>query len=140
MVLYHINFKTLGRRPIFEQAEYDELVRMCLPAVLQQHTVVCLAWELMPTHVHLLIGDFPDYSRSQILQHVKGDTARIFFRAFPHLREDLRGGHLWERGYYWVEVRSHRQCDATIAYIQANRLHADLPPSRSVASASAELR
>jgi len=105
--LYHVNFKTLGRRPIFEQPEYDDLIRTCLPVILRQHGVICLAWELMPTHVHLLIADFLDYPRSLILQHVKGDTSRAFFRAFPRLREDLRGGHLWERGYYWAEVRGH---------------------------------
>jgi len=137
--LYHVNFKTLGRRPIFEQPEYDDLIRTCLPVILRQHGVICLAWELMPTHVHLLIADFLDYPRSLILQHVKGDTSRAFFRAFPRLREDLRGGHLWERGYYWAEVHSHRQCEATIAYIQANRLRADLPPPVPL-QPSAELR
>jgi putative transposase len=82
----------------------------------------------MPTHIHLLIEDFPDYSRSAILAHVKGDVSRAFFRVFPHLRHDLLGGHLWAKGYYWVAVESHRQVSATIAYIQANRERADLTP------------
>jgi REP element-mobilizing transposase RayT len=128
LALYHVNFKTLGGRPIFEQEEYDRMLRACLPSVLQQREVISLAWEIMPTHVHLLIADFPDYPRSTILQHVKGDVARAFFRAFPHLRHDLLGGHLWAKGYYWVAVESHRQCRATIAYIQANRECADLAP------------
>jgi REP element-mobilizing transposase RayT len=95
VALYHVNFHTLGQRPIFEVDEYDAMMRACLPSVLRQRRVVCLAWELMPTHVHLLIEDFLDYSRATILQHVKGDTGRAFFHAFPRLREDLLGDHLW---------------------------------------------
>ncbi|MGH2388620.1 MAG: transposase [Chloroflexota bacterium] len=131
-----MNFKTLGWRPIFEQEEYDGMVRTCLPTVLRERQVVCLAWEIMPTHVHLLIADFPDYPRSTILQHVKGDVARAFFRAFPHLREDLLGGHLWAKGYYWVAVESHRQCYATVVYIQANRERADLTPPKELQASS----
>jgi len=104
------------------------MMRVCLPSVLHQRQVVCLAWEIMPTHVHLLIADFPDYPRSTILAQVKGDISRAFFRAFPHLREDLLGGHLWAKGYHWVLVESHRQCRATIAYIHANRERSDLAP------------
>jgi REP element-mobilizing transposase RayT len=128
MPLYHINFHTLGRRPIFEHEGYDQMLRKCLPAVIERREIVCLAWEIMPTHVHLLIEDFADYARSLILQHVKGDTSRAFFQVFPECREDLLGGHLWAKGYFKVLVRTHRQCADTIRYIRANREHADLPP------------
>jgi putative transposase len=128
MPLYHVNFHTLGSRPIFEHAEYDSMVRACLRAVLRERRILCLAWEIMPTHVHLLIEDFLDYRRPDIVKHVKGDTARSFFRTFPHLREDLLGGHLWAKGYYAVLVTSHAQLCATIDYIRSNRQRADLPP------------
>jgi REP element-mobilizing transposase RayT len=118
----------LGRRPIFEQETYDRMLRGCLPAVLQRRDIVCLAWEIMPTHVHLLVEDFADYIRATILQHVKRDTARAFFQAFPETRDDLLGGHLWAKGYFKVIVRTHRQCADTIRYIRANRERADLPP------------
>lgn len=136
VALYHVNFHTLGKRQIFEQPEYDRMMRACLPAILDERQVTCLAWEIMPTHVHLLIVDFQDYPRSTALQQVKGDTARAFFRAFPNLREDLLGGHLWAKGYFWVEVKSHQQCRATITYIRANRERADLaPPAQLQANA-----
>jgi len=127
VAIYHVNFHTLGRRPIFEQAEYDLMLRSCLLMFLERRQITCLAWEIMPTHVHLLLVDYPDYPRSTILEQVKGDTSRAFFRTFPYLREDLLGGYLWAKGYFWVEVSSHRQAWATIAYIHANRARADLP-------------
>jgi putative transposase len=128
MSLHHVNFHTLGRRPIFEQPEYDLMMRGCLRQVLRERHIVCLAWEVMPTHVHLLVQDFPEFPRSTILKQVKGDTARSFFQHYPHLREDLLGGHLWSKGYFAALVTSHQQCCATIAYIRNNRMQADLPP------------
>jgi REP element-mobilizing transposase RayT len=133
--LYHVNFHTLGRRAVFEDAQYDHMLRACLPAVLERRQIVCLAWEIMPTHVHLLLAVFADYNRAAILAHIKGDTARAFFAAFLHLRDDLLGGHLWARGYQWVLVRSHRQCTETITYIRRNRERADLPPPASLQAA-----
>jgi REP element-mobilizing transposase RayT len=76
----------------------------------------------------MLFEDFPDYPRSTILKQVKSGTAQAFFQAFPHLREDLLGGHLWSKGYYAVLVTSHGQFCATGEYIRANRQRADLPP------------
>jgi len=127
MPLYHVNFHILGSRPVFEHEEYDGMLRECLRGVLRERRILCLAWEVMPTHVHLLVEDFQDYRRPAIVKHIKGDTARAFFRAFPHLREDLLGGHLWTKGYYAVLVTSHAQLCATISYIRSNRQRADLP-------------
>ena len=134
--LYHVNFHTLGRRAIFDDARYDRMLRGCLPTVLDRRHIVCLAWEVMPTHVHLLIGAFPDYSRAAILAHVKGDTSRAFFAEFPDLRTDLLGGHLWAKGYQWVSVASHEQCRQTIVYIQRNRERADLLPPAPLQTAA----
>jgi putative transposase len=128
VTFYHINFHTVRAMPVFEQAEHDAMMRACLPDLMRDRQVPCLVWELMPTHVHLLIDDFPDFDRSIVMKHLKGDSSRAFFRRFPELRADLLGGHLWSKGYYAVPVVSHRQYCATLNYIRANRTHADLPP------------
>ena len=76
----------------------------------------------------MLFEDFPDYKREMIVQQLKGDTSRAFFRAYPHLREDLLGGHLWTKGYFAVLVATHGQFCATLTYIRTNRQRADLAP------------
>ena len=94
-----------------------------------------MAWEVMPTHVHMLVADLPDSERGAIVHRVKGATSRAFFLAFPGLRADLLGGHLWSKGYFAVLVRTHQQFCATVRYIRANREHADLPPPEPLAAA-----
>ena len=117
---------------MFEHAEYDTMLRECVRDILRRHRILCLAWEVMPTHMHMIIEDFPDLALSQIVKLVKGNSAYAFFKAFPHLREDLLGGHLWAKGYYTVHIATHDQFCATLTYVRTNRERADLPPPVSL--------
>jgi putative transposase len=128
VTLHHVNFHTLHGKPVFEHDPYDRMLRACLPEVLASRAILCAAWEIMPTHVHLIIEDFPDLMRSTIIKHIKGDTSRAFFRAFPELRPDLLGGHLWAKGYFAVPIVSHQQFKASVAYVRTNRNRAGLAP------------
>ena len=128
MALYHVNFHTLYSKPIFENEAYDHMMRACLHDVLRARSILCPAWEIMPTHVHMIVEDFVDLPCPTIMKHVKGDTSRTFFATYPELRPDLLGGHLWTKGYYAVGIVSHAQFLATLHYVRTNRERADLPP------------
>ncbi len=133
MALYHANFHTLYSKPIFEDGAYDSMMRACLRDVLQRRKIICVAWEIMPTHVHMIVEDFADLPLSTVMKHIKGDTSRAFFTAYPGLRADLLGGHLWTKGYYAVGIVSHDQFLATLRYIRTNRQRAELPPPAPLA-------
>jgi len=135
MPLQHVNFHTWRNRPVFAQPEFDGMMRRCLPDVLGSRGVLCLAWEIMPTHVHLVVADFPDFSLPAIMKHVKGDTSRAFFACFPDLRADLGDGHLWRKGYYAAAISSHRQYLATVSYVKSNLAAAGLAPPTSLTAA-----
>jgi putative transposase len=128
MGLHHVNFHTVQSKPVFEHDEYDAMMRTTIKTVLHERRILCLAWELMPTHLHAIVEDFDDFPRGLILQHLKGDTSRAFFRAYPELRTDLFGGHLWSKGYWATRIISHCQFCATLDYVRANRTRADLQP------------
>jgi putative transposase len=128
MGLHHVNFHTVRNIPVFENDEYDAMMRTTIKVVIRERQILCLVWELMPTHLHAIVADFDDFPRGMILQHLKGDTSRQFFRTYPDLREDLLGGHLWSKGYWATRIISHRQFQATLDYIRTNRTRADLLP------------
>ncbi len=135
MALYHINFHTLYSKPIFEDEAYDSVMRICLRTVMREHKVLCVGWEVMPTHVHLIVEEFPDQPRSAIIRTVKGGTSYAFFGRYPDLRDDLLGGHLWTKGYYFVAIETHEQLVNTLNYVRSNRQNADLPPPKPLAPA-----
>jgi putative transposase len=138
MSLHHVNFHTLYNQPIFENDVYDQMMRACLRDVLRLRKILCPAWEIMTTHVHMIVEDFPDLPRGTIMKHVKGDTSRAFFATFPELRADLLGGHLWTKGYYAVRILTHRQFLETLQYVRTNRDRADLPPPMPLESVQHE--
>ncbi len=128
MPLHHVNFHTLDSKPIFENEAYNEAIRRLIRDVLRTRKVLCLAWEVMPTHVHMIVEDFADMPLLTVIKTVKGITAHDFLSAFPELRHDLLGGHLWTKGYYTVGIVMYTQFLATLDYIRTNRSKADLPP------------
>jgi putative transposase len=123
---HHVNFHTAHNKPVFHVDEFDAMLRACLGFVLANREINCPVWEIMPTHVHLIVEDEPSKPLSMIMKHLKGDTSRAFFRNYPDLRHDLYGGHLWARGYYSVAIQTADQYRAARAYIRANRRQAGL--------------
>ncbi len=96
-----------------------------LPEVIEKWAIACLTWQVMPTHVHLLLLSFPDQQLGRIVQLIKGATAHAILHAASELRGDL-GDHLWQEGYDWVEITSHRQCANAVRYVRENRLRGGL--------------
>jgi REP element-mobilizing transposase RayT len=133
MALYHVNFHTLGSRPVFELPEWDATIRQLILDTLARHCILCPVWEVMLTHIHMIVFEFGDLSGSRVVHLVKGAAAHGFFRIYPFLREDLLGGHLWTKGYYWTEITSQRQYRATVEYIRDNRTTAGLEPPSALA-------
>ena len=123
--LYHVNFHTARNRQVFLDDAIAESIKAILREVMRAHRVVCLALAVMPTHVHLILVDFPDLDRGKAVQLVKGASAHRFLEQHPAFREDL-GGHLWQEGYSWRQIVTHRQFVETVAYIRQNRGKAGL--------------
>jgi REP element-mobilizing transposase RayT len=118
--LFHVNFHTVRNLPVFEVPEYDALARPELKRQLAKWHIICLAWEVMPTHVHLVLLTFPDVPMGRAMRLIKGGVSHAVLAQAPELRADL-GDHLWQEGYHWVEVTSHEQCLNAIRYVRENR-------------------
>jgi signal transduction histidine kinase len=102
--LYHVNFHTLHSVPVFEHPEYDMFMRSCLRELVRRHRIPCLVWEIMPTHVHLIVEDFRDFPCSQIVGRLKGGASYTGCGIPP---ADLP--RIWERFYRVERGRDRRQ-------------------------------
>ena len=123
--VFHVNFHTVRNTPVFEAPDYQALVERALREALERWQIACLAWQVMPTHVHLVLVTFPDRSLGRIMNLIKGGSAHALLAAAPELRADL-GDHLWQEGYQWVEVKTQRQCANTVRYVRENRIRGGL--------------
>jgi putative transposase len=118
--MYHLNFHTHLDQHIFLAEEIDAAIRRILRETLREHEILSLALEVMPNHVHLILADFPDKTRSECVRLLKGVSARRFLQEQPEFREAV-GNHLWQEGYDWTEITTHRQFVTTLRYVRENR-------------------
>ena len=59
-----------------------------------------LPLEIQPDHIHLFVTIPPSQAVADAVKILKGSTARKLFVAFPALKDQLYGGHLWSPSYY----------------------------------------
>lgn len=59
-----------------------------------------LTLEIQPDHIHLFVTIPPSLPVADAVKILKGSTARKLFAAFPALKNQLYGGHLWSPSYY----------------------------------------
>ncbi|GGE08549.1 hypothetical protein GCM10011571_07310 [Marinithermofilum abyssi] len=57
-------------------------------------------------YVHVFASAHPKLAPSYIVKMLKGISARKCFIKFPHLKQKLWGGHLWNSSFYIETIGS----------------------------------
>ena len=114
---YHIVWCTKYRKQILKDG-IDEEVKQMLLEIAEAYHFKILAMEVMPDHIHLLLDCKPQFMISDMVKIMKGSTARWLFMKRPELKQNLRGGHLWNPSYCAVTVsdRSREQVEAALRH------------------------
>ena len=112
---YHIVWVTKYRKPIFMGA-IEQDVKNYLVETLKSLDMTPIAIDIMPDHIHLLVGCKPQLRLSDAIKILKGNIARWLFLAHPEIKSQLCGGHLWNPSYFVATV-SDRTLDQITVYI-----------------------
>jgi len=78
------------------------------------------AWSIMPTHVHVVVEQFPEAPLSKVIHSWKSFTAHEINKVLK------RSGAVWRREYFDRFMRSPEQFEWTIAYVENNPVAAGL--------------
>ncbi len=82
----------------------DESLKVVLHDIAKQNELEVVSLEVMPDHVHILIGATPQQTIPNIVKALKGASARRLFVSHPELKKSLWGGHLWNPSYFVATV------------------------------------
>lgn len=93
LLQYHIVWVTKYRKPVLTGMVAVETEKH-LADTMEQLQMECLAMEVMPDHIHLLVSCKPQLRLSDVIKILKGNTARWLFMAHPDLKKSLWDGHL----------------------------------------------
>ncbi len=69
-------------------------------------------------HLHVIVEGAPKYAPSRIMQICKSLLAKLTFRQFPELREELWGGEFWSDGGHIDTVGDGRGLDEVKSYVK----------------------
>ena len=116
---YHLVWCTKYRKKVLKNGIDTECKEM-LQNLAEEYKFQILAMEVMPDHIHLLVDCKPQFYISDMIKIMKGNLARQMFLAYPELKKELWGGHLWNPSYCAITV-SDRSRDQVLAYIEGQK-------------------
>lgn len=74
--------------------------------------------EVMEDHVHLFLVVPPRYVPSEVVNILKSISAKMLFKEFPAIKEQLWGGELWNDGYFVRSVGDQVTAEVIRRYIK----------------------
>ena len=94
---YHVVFCPKYRRSVLVNG-VDVRLKELITETCEQLKVEIIEMEIMPDHVHLLLGIDPQYGVHKAVKQIKGYSSRILRIEFPWLKSRLPS--LWTNSYF----------------------------------------
>ena len=98
---YHVVFCPKYRRKVLDEQVATRLKQL-IKAVCQGTASPLIEMEVMPDHVHLLIGCDPQFGINRLVRSIKGVSSRTLRPEFPALKSRLPS--LWTNAYFVATV------------------------------------
>jgi len=106
---------------------FKEFVGECFKEIALSNDFEIEAMEIAEDHVHIFLGFPPRYSISEVVQRLKGKSAREIFQRYPEVKKELWGGEFWEDGYFVRTVGDKVTKDIIKKYIAYHKDHEKSP-------------
>ena len=115
---YHLVVVIKYRR----KALYDETIRERLKQIIWGLTdelrIEILAQEPAEDHIHILFKATPTTNLSNVVNVIKGVTARRLRQEFPHTKEFLWGDSFWSNSYF-IASTGQVSLDVLMQYVES---------------------
>lgn len=96
---YHIVFCPKYRRKVLVNG-FDTRLKELVNSICEELQVDIIEMEIMPDHVHILLGVDPQFGIHKAVKTIKGTTSRILRQEFPWLRSRIPT--LWTNSYFFL--------------------------------------
>jgi putative transposase len=117
--------------PKFRKIVLSEPVARRLKAIFrgiaERYGFAIVEQEVMPDHVHLFVSAPPRWSPAELVNVLKGVSARQLRKESSPLREATWGGSLWSDGYFVRATGDAVTADIIQRYIRYQRRHEEGP-------------
>lgn len=98
---YHVIWCPKYRRKVLEPP-IDARLKQIIAGVCEETGSEVVEMEIMPDHVHLLVGCDPQFGIHRLVRTIKGRSSRLLREEFPRLKSRLPS--LWTNSYFVCTV------------------------------------
>lgn len=112
----HIIFAVKGRQNLVFKENKEELKKY-ISGIVRNMKQKLIAIEIMPDHVHILIGFKPNISLSDLVRDIKNNSSK-----FINEKDWVAGHFSWQTGF-GAFTYSHSQLNSIIGYINNQEKH-----------------
>jgi putative transposase len=108
---HFVTFSCHRRRPFLNEARSKRVFEAALERVRRSCGLSVYGYVVMPEHVHLLISEPERQTLAAAVKSLKQSVARRLIG---------NGEHFWQKRYYDLNIRNHRQFAEKLRYIHRN--------------------
>jgi putative transposase len=98
---YHVVWCPKYRRKVLVNG-VDERLKTILLETIEKWGQEFIEMEVMPDHVHLLVGCDPQFGIHRLVKYLKGTSSRYLRQEYPQLKRRLPS--LWTNNYFCATV------------------------------------
>ena len=98
---YHVVFCPKYRRKALVDG-IDERLKTIIMETIEKWGQELIELEVMPDHVHLLVGCDPQFGIHRLVKYIKGASSRSLRQEYPTLKQRLPS--LWTNNYFVATV------------------------------------
>lgn len=98
---YHVVFCPKYRRKVLING-IDERLKVIIREIVEKWGQELIDMEVMPDHVHLLLGCDPQFGIHRLVKYIKGASSRYLRQEYPELKRRLPS--LWTNNYFLATV------------------------------------
>jgi REP element-mobilizing transposase RayT len=117
LLIFHIVCPVKYRRNVFTDSSSQTLKSICLE-LGERYEYKFLEIGIDGDHVHFLVQTIPNTLISDMVNKIKGITAKLIFRSHPEVKTFLWGGQFWTDGYYINTVGQYGNLNMITNYVK----------------------
>ena len=117
-IRYHMVMCVKYRKKMFLEKTRIEFLKEIMEGLAIRYYFNFEAIGIENDHFHIVLGAAPRYSPSSIMGTIKSWSARLIFKKYPYIKNELWGGEFWSDGGHIDTVSEFGGLDKIKKYVQ----------------------
>lgn len=117
-IRYHLVMVVKYRKSLLLEKTRIEFLKEIMQGLALRYYLTFDAIGIDEDHFHVVVGAAPRYAPSEVMGIIKSWSARLIFKKYPYLKEELLGGEFWSDGGHIDTVSEYGGLEKIKKYVE----------------------